>query len=182
MTSVNATIAASSVLRTPGQNQQTRPEQVRPVDSAVDRDVQRTEDQSDESRQNSQQSQSVTRADNETSASNARQEPVEAPGEQQVLAQQAAEQAEFSQRQSQVDDDNTDPEPVSASESDSEPVQNSSEPDRSSQASQATRNEDAGLVNQQQRFSAETELFSTIQSFGQANQRPEQGGEVSIVV
>lgn len=161
MTSVTSSAIASSVLRTPGQNPQARPEQVRPVDS--DEDARRSDTTAD-SRSDSQQSQSVTRADNANSASNARQDPAEAPGEQQVLAQQAAEQAEFSQRQSQVDDDSSDPEPVSASNNPS------------------PRSEDAGVINQQQRFSSETELFSTIQSFGQAGQRPEQGGEVSIVV
>lgn len=163
MTSVTSSAIASSVLRTPGQNQQIRPDQVRPVDS--DEELQRSGTTAD-SGPDSQQSQSVTRADNETSASNARQDPAEAPGEQQVLAQQAAEQAEFSQRQSQVDDNSVDPEPVSDSDSQQQNPQ-AAEP---------------VVVNQQQRFSSETELFTTIQSFGQAEQSPEQGGEVSIVV
>jgi len=163
MTSVTSSTIASSVLRTPGQNQPIRPEQVAPVDS--DEELRRSGTTTD-SGPDSQQSQSVTRADNETSASNARQEPAEAPGEQQVLAQQAAEQAEFQQRQSQVDDDSVDPEPVSSSDSQQQ----------SPQAAEPI------VINQQQRFSSETELFSTIQSFGQAGQRPEQGGEVSIVV
>ena len=127
-----------------------------------------------------QRPQPVAQADSATSATqNETNVQAEDNREQQVLARQAAEQAEFNQRQS--DRDIEDAEAVSASDSPREDsaqvAQASQQPSNQAQASSS--DEDAGLINQQQAFSAQTEIFSSIQNF---DNRPEQGGEISVVV